>query len=274
MKYELRITKDPNIVQITTVDERWYQKKDTMLFFPSVTWITNSVPKDYGFLLALGTKGWDEMQRLKEEKGEKGGRVHNAIERLLINGTIELDDHLPDADGNEKELSAEEWEAVMSFAAWMEELRDSCNGDLELLGLETVGINEEHHFAGTRDIRLRVGEQTWTIDLKTSPAIYLSHIVQLSAYGQFPDALEDKLAILQVGYGKNKKGYKFTAIEPRFDLFLAAMTFWREKNEEATPYQRDYPRRLELLLSRAEGVPVGVVLGKNTDDDILDTAGF
>jgi hypothetical protein len=271
MKREIRKTKEDGLVQITTVDERWYQKQSTMDFYKSVTWVCNYVPKGYGFLQALGTRGFDEMERLKKEAGEKGGRVHNAIERLLLAGQITLDDVLPDSDGNEKELTAEEYEAVMSFHLWLSDLMTEHAGDVELLGLEVVGINEEYGFAGTRDIRMRIGQEIWTIDLKTSKDIYPSHVAQLSAYSQFPDALNDKLAILQVGYGRNKKGYKFTVIEPRFDLFLAALTFWNQENANAQPYQRDFPAMLSVSIPKAEGVGDIVVLGQPSTD-IFPTA--
>ena len=70
MKKMIIDTKTKGIVQITTVDERWYLKKDK--FVPSSTWIANYYPKGIGFNKWLASKGWDRAEALKQEAGEKG----------------------------------------------------------------------------------------------------------------------------------------------------------------------------------------------------------
>lgn len=253
MKHEVRVTKNPDLIQITTTDERWYMHQKSGAFYPSSTWIASYTPKP-GLMKWVGAVGLEEAERIKQTKGEKGGRVHNAIEGLLVSGHITLDAVVPDANGELKELSAEEWEAVMSFVAWLDEMRAK-EPDIELLAIEEPGFNDEFMYAGTRDLRLRIGQQTWTIDIKTSANIYTDHKAQVASYGRFPDALSDRLGIIQVGYERNKKGFKFTEIErEKFGLFLAAMTFWKAENENAQPYQRDYPTALTLMMPKADGV--------------------
>jgi hypothetical protein len=72
MKKEIREVKD-GIVQITTVDERWYVKalKDEegilkVVFVPSITWIAGHYPKGIAFYKWLAGKGWDEAEALKQ----------------------------------------------------------------------------------------------------------------------------------------------------------------------------------------------------------------
>jgi hypothetical protein len=50
-----------------------------------------------------------------------------------------------------------------------------------------------------------------------------------------------KLAIVQLGYRRNKKRYKFTEIENKFDLFLAAKRFWQNEHGDEKP---PFPHRL------------------------------
>ena len=55
------------------------------------------------------------------------------------------------------------------------------------------------------------------------------------------------MAILQLGYRRNKDHYKFTEIENKFDLFLAAKQIWlNETKGKVKPFQRDYPLSISL----------------------------
>ena len=49
------------------------------------------------------------------------------------------------------------------------------------------------------------------------------------------DVANIKLAILQVGYARNKAGYKWTEIEDKFPLFLAARQIWSSETEGQEP---------------------------------------
>ena len=50
-----------------------------------------------------------------------------------------------------------------------------------------------------------------------------------------------KLAILQIGYKKNKKGYKFTEVQDKYHLFKNAYKVWKNENPNFKPKERDYP---------------------------------
>ena len=96
MKKEIRtVDKERGILQVTTVDERWYVKEskdeETGLpkheYVPSVTWICDHYPKGVAFYKWLASKGWDESQAIKSAAGDKGSKVHYAI-RDLIEGRV------------------------------------------------------------------------------------------------------------------------------------------------------------------------------------------
>lgn len=256
---EIRETKKPGLIQITTWDERFYRHEE-LGEFPSSAWISGYVPITTGLKKYLQEHGF-EADDLRDKAGEKGRRVHNAIDILVAqkqkSGSAQLDINTPfeKDNGTFEPLNVVEIECVLSFVNWFKELAQDY--DVEIIDFERADFNEEFHYAGTRDLRakLTLKEEkkvkedlsgTWTIDYKTSKSIQLSHIIQLSSYKHFPDCEKDRIGILQVGYKLNKRGYKFTKIEDRFDLFLAAMKFWAEDNENKRPKQYEFPQLLNL----------------------------
>jgi len=240
MKIEIRkVDEKRGIIQITTSDERWYIKQDEQLnniFVPSVTWICEHYPKGIGFYKWLSQRSWDESEALKEAAGEKGSRVHRAIDDLICGKTILIDSKYAANDEEAKELTVAEYEAVMSFVEWCKDKKPKfLQHDFVVWG---------DGYAGTVDALCEIEDKKYIIDFKTSQSIWPSHELQLSAYKHAFD--EVNLAILQLGYRLNKKKYKFTEIEDKFDLFLAAKQIWANETEGVIPLQKDYPMELRL----------------------------
>jgi len=51
-----------------------------------------------------------------------------------------------------------------------------------------------------------------------------------------------KLAVLQIGYKKNRKRYKFTEIKDKYYLFRrVAYKIWKNENPDRKLKERDYP---------------------------------
>lgn len=240
MKIEIKKTKDKNIIQITTLDERWYHILEKDRFVPSSTWIADYYPKGIQFFKWLADKGWDEAEAIKQAAGDKGSRVHHAIEQLLLGNEVAMDNLFPDSDGEQGEITVEEWEAVMSFYDWWKETNP------RLITLEQVVYNEQEDYAGTLDLICEIDGEIWIVDFKTSQYIWPSHELQVSSYFHADNIKATRMGILQVGYRKNKKGYKFTEIQDKFPLFLAAKLIWAEENAGKQPKQKDYPRTLTL----------------------------
>ena len=242
MKIEIKKIIDANIIRITTPDERWYQLPNTDIWLPSSTWICDYAPKGIEFYKWLASKGWDEAESIKVSAGNKGSIVHNATEILAKTGEIKIDDTFQDSNGDFREMNADEYEGVMSFYNF-------CNDyDVEFLDHEKTVFNKEIGYAGTLDhrVKLKTAEGIYIIDKKTSANIYLSHEIQLSSYFHADDIEADKMAILQLGYKRNKKGYKFTEVEDKFNLFVSAYSFWEADNKGKQPKQKDYPTTLTL----------------------------
>lgn len=237
MKIETRTVDEARgIVQITTADERWYQIADK--FYPSVTWICSYYPKNQWFTKWVAEKGYDEAEAIKKEAGEKGSRVHHAISDILKGKVVKIDDKYADNEGNEpKELTAIEYEAIMSFANWVNDIQP------EALAVDYTLVNEEGNYAGTIDMKLKIDGEIWIVDIKTSKDVYPSHELQVSAYKK-ADSECQKIAILQVGYLRNKQKYKFTEITDQYPLFEAAKAIWAKETAGITPLQKDFPLQL------------------------------
>lgn len=250
MKKEIReVDKEKGIVQVTTTDERWYVKEITdpvtglpsYQYVPSVTWICGHYPKGVQFYKWLAEKGWDESQAIKNAAGGRGSKVHKAIELLLDGLTVRMGDKIPNRDGVEEELTVEEYDAILSFHKWYLEAKPE-----EIISTEITIWNDVEGYAGTVDLVAKIGGDTYIIDFKTSQQIWAEYELQLSAYKHSLPELDAKLAILQVGYKKNKAGYKFTEIDDKYDLFLAAKQIWKNETSGQKPLQKDYPLSIEL----------------------------
>ena len=254
MKKQIRTMKD-QIVQITTVDERWYARPKpnpfTGLpgyeFVPSVTWICEHYPKGIGFYKWLADKGWDEAEAIKEAAGDKGSKVHQAISVLLDGLPIKMEDSILNPSTGEPEpLTLEEYEAILSFARWHQAVRP------ELVAKDTTVWNDVEGYAGTVDLVCRIDGALWLLDFKTSKAVYPSHEMQVTAYkhAHAPWA-EANLGILQLGYARNKAGYKFTEVNDQWSLFLASKQIWANETAGQTPRQKDYPLQISLMTEPA-----------------------
>lgn len=243
MKIEKRVVDAKRgIVQITTLDERWYEvTKETSLYYPSSSWIASYYPKGKQFEKWLMDKGIGEAEQIKMQAGNRGSKVHQAIELLLNKQEVKIDDTLMNQDGLQEEISVEEWEAIMSFVDWYNVYKP------ELISVETTVLNEKYGYAGTLDLKCRINGEVCIVDHKTSSAIYPSHEIQLSSY-KHADGNEDvtKMYILQLGYKLNKNRYKFTEIDDQFDIFLATKQLWHNENKNVVPKQKDYPLSLKL----------------------------
>jgi hypothetical protein len=273
MKKIIRETDEKlGIVQVTIADERWYIKQVTdpttklpvMQYVPSVTWIAGHYPKGIEYFKWLASKGWDESQEIMRDAGDRGSKVHAAISAILRGEEVRIDSKFINPSTEQlEELTLEECDGIKAFVDWFK-----ANNPVSIAWDVTV-FSEKHGYAGTIDYICRIGEQVYIIDFKTSQQVWPSHRLQLSAYkepiahGEFQieglkEVWDIKLAVLQIGYRKNKAGYKWNEIEDQFPLFLAARQIWANETEGQAPKLREYP----IVLSPA----VTVEQAMNTEE--------
>jgi hypothetical protein len=247
MRHETRIIDtDKNIIQVTTEDERWYRRNtnDGLIWIPSVTWIAGYYPKGIAYMKWLANHGWDESQALMEEAGEKGTYTHKACEMLMAGKSIRFDTIVDD-----RPLTTDEYANVMSFVDWFEVFNP------KVRKTEFTVFSPDNRYAGTIDLDCVIGikkfEGEWIIDLKTSPYIWPSHELQISAYKHAHNK-KARIGILQLGYKHNKyKKYKFAEITDQMPLFNATYEIWKKECAGIVPLQRDYPLELTLNIKEA-----------------------
>lgn len=227
------------VVRVTTSDERWYIYDDVP--YTSATWICSYVPSKE-LMIWMAKKGYDEAERIKIEAGSKGSRVHKGCEILACGGAVDHNLVLPDSEGVNAEITADEYWAIMTFKDFAE------TENVIFKKTEHTVRSKELLAAGTLDIDAEINGQNWIIDIKTSSEIHLSHKAQLSFYRHSDEYCNQdyRMGILQVGYKKNKKGWKFTEVEDNYEAFLAARHFWYLENADKKPLQRDFPLTLKI----------------------------
>ena len=253
------------IIRITCPDERWYSRliidEKTGLpgsyeFIPSVTWIKSYWYTSPYLIKWIADKGLSEAETIRNEAGIKGDKVHQATEDIDSGIGIKINDKYENKrNGELEELTVEEIETINSYVDYIDKEKP------ELLANEMTVFSHEkskEQYAGTLDRIWAMGfikdgvRQIWIIDLKTSKSIYKDMVIQVSAYskadinykalGITDEEWENrKLAILQLGYRRNKNGYKFTEIHSRYDLFKMAYQTWLEENPNTKPFQKDFP---------------------------------
>jgi hypothetical protein len=156
-----------------------------------------------------------------------------------------MDDKLPNSKtGEPEDLTLEEYQAIISFSDWYKETNPRS------IENDKVVFSESPLYAGTVDYVCEINGEKWLIDFKTSKEIWPSYELQLAAYKHaLPKEIAvDKMAILQVGYGKNRKGFKFTEIPDQYELFLAARQIWLKECEGMKPFVKDYPTSISLTV--------------------------
>lgn len=246
------------IVQVTTLDERWYafQEKSSAglpvwVFEPSVTFITHYYPKGAGYEKWLADKGYTQAEIIKTEAGDRGTIVHHACEKLITTGVLDMKEKIKDRDGNEREMTPDEYYCAINFRDWyIAAGRPPVRKIGDVLGVEYTVRSKKYGYAGTLDYLFQVGDELHLYDLKTSKDVYTSHELQLAALKQAlsENGLEvNKTFILQVGYTRNKtQHYKVTEVNTDFSLFLSTKSIWANENNGVKPFQRDYPLSITI----------------------------
>lgn len=241
------------VLRITSLNERWYAKmflnpktkEKKYEYYPSSTWVSSYYPKNTYFYKWLAGKGWNEAESIKQSAADKGSRVHYACEEIDQGKEIKITDKYTNpSTGQREELSKDEVDCIISYRDFLDELRP------KLLAQEITSFGD--FYAGTADKIFLINKEVWIVDLKTSQSIWPEHELQISSYSHMQidykrlgisdkEWQNRKLAILQIGYKKNRKRYKFTEVKDKFSLFKNAYKIWQNENSEDKPKERDYP---------------------------------
>jgi hypothetical protein len=243
----VNIIKDPKIKriveyaegdkQVNVLDSRFYRREGN--YYPSVTSVLNYFPKNQFFHNWLKDVGHNSDVIANKAAGE-GTQVHQAVDAFL-NGEeiVWLDEY-----GNAK-YNLDVWRMILKFADFWNTHKP------ELIATEYHLFSDEHKYAGTADLVVRMFKNIWLLDLKTSNSLHTSYDLQLAAYAQAWNETHDEkvthTGILWVkantrGEGKSGKiqgkGWELkfvNDIEKNFKMFKNIYEIYTLENPDFKP---------------------------------------
>jgi len=174
----VNIIKDPKIKriveyaegdkQVNVLDSRFYRREGN--YYPSVTSILNYFPKNQFFHSWLKDVGHNS-DIIANKAANEGTQVHTAVDAFLNGEEIQwLDEY-----GNAK-YNLDVWRMILKFADFWNTHKP------ELIATEYHLFSDEHKYAGTADLVVRLFDNIWLLDLKTSNSLHTSYDLQLAAY--------------------------------------------------------------------------------------------
>lgn len=252
------IIKDPKIKriveysednkQINVLDQRFYQRNGK--YYPSVSSILNFFPKNQFFHSWLKDVGHNSDIIANKAAGE-GTQVHNAVEAFLNGEELNWIDQYGHAKYN-----LDVWRMILRFADFWNTHKP------ELIATEYHLFSDEYQYAGTADLVVKLFDQLWLLDLKTSNSIHRSYDLQLAAYAQaWNETHNEKIThtgILWVkantrNEGKNGKiqgkGWELkmiSDIETNFKMFQNIQDIYKLENPDAKPFTETLPVSIKI----------------------------
>ena len=149
------------------------------------------------------------------------------------------------------------WEMILKFYDFWSKHKP------ELISTEEFVFSDEHKYAGTADLLVKMDGETWLLDLKTSNNLHRSYNLQLAAYAK---AIEETkgIKIHRTGIiwlkantrsASTKKGVyqgkgwqikTIDKIDYNFDLFKTIYKLYLLENPNTEPIYKSYPTTLKL----------------------------
>ena len=170
-----RLDFNPDLKQINFLDRRVY-KRGEGVYYPSVTTILQYMPKNKFFESWLKDVGHN-ADLIMRRAGKEGTQVHEAVEKLVQGEEISwMDDY-----GNAK-YSQIVWEMILKFHDFWTTHKP------ELISTEEFVWSDTHKYADTADLVVKMNNEIWLLDVKTSNSIHKSYDLQLASYAK---ALEE-----------------------------------------------------------------------------------
>ena len=245
-----RLNFNPDLKQINFLDRRVY-KRGEGVFYPSVTTILQYMPKNKFFESWLKDVG-HSADLIMRRAGKEGTQVHEAAEELVKGNEVSWMDNY----GNAK-YSQIVWEMILKFADFWRTHKP------ELISAEDFVWSDEHKYAGTADLVVKMNGEVWLLDIKTSNSVHKSFDLQLASYAK---ALEESKGVKiqrtgiiwlkaqsrgpskqkKVIQGKGWKLLQIDEIEKNFELFKMIYKLYSLENPNTEPIYNSYPTTIKL----------------------------
>jgi hypothetical protein len=254
----VNILKDPKIKriiehneqdkQINILDSRFYRRNEK--YYPSVTSVLNYFPKNKFFHEWLKDVGHNS-DIIASKASAEGTQVHNAVDRFLNGEEIQWIDEYGHAI-----YSLEVWKMILKFAEFWNTHKP------ELIATEYHLFSDNHEYAGTADLIVRLNNQVWLLDVKTSNSLHTSYDLQLSAYAvawnETHNTLIERTGIIWLkaatrGEGKGDsiqgKGWQLKSIDniaTNFRMFQNIYEIYKLENPDFKPMTELLPTSVKV----------------------------
>lgn len=151
------------------LDSRFYQTEDGPMV-PSVTTILDAWPKGAQYYEWLKKHG-EHADEIRDDAGRRGSVVHNLTEQF------DRGEEVCAIDKNGSALySRAEWAMFERYVEFVERFKP------EMIAIELNLASAELGYGGTLDRLMRINDELWLVDIKTSGAVYDHYHLQTVAY--------------------------------------------------------------------------------------------
>jgi hypothetical protein len=254
----VNIIKDPKIKriveysadnkQVNVLDQRFYRRNEE--YYPSVSSILNYFPKNQFFHSWLKDVGHNS-DIIAAKAAAEGTQVHNAVESFINGNEINWIDEYGNAI-----YSLDVWKMILKFAEFWNTHKP------ELIATEYHLFSDNHKYAGTADLIVKLKGKVWLMDVKTSNSLHTSYDLQLASYAKAWNETHDtpieETGILWLkaatrGEGKGDaiqgKGWQLKTIgdiDRNFEMFLKIYDIYKLENPDSKPITELLPVSIKL----------------------------
>lgn len=239
---------DENFERVDFLDSRYYKNGEK--HYPSITFILQSFPKGKFFEDWLKDVGYN-AEIIAKRSAEEGTATHNIIEDYLKGKEIKW------IGENKKPIcSLNVWKMVLRFVEFWEREKP------ELIASEIFLKSHVHEIAGTSDLVIKLRDELWLLDIKTSNHLNSSYDLQLAAYQEcwneeFPENKINRRGILwlkssKAGPDKNRiQGKGWEIYEPKstqeedFEIFKCVYKIFKII-DKSKPVFESYPNKIKI----------------------------
>ena len=245
-----RLDFNPELKQINFLDRRVY-KRGEGVYYPSVTTILQYMPKNKFFETWMKDVGHN-ADLIMRKAGKEGTQVHEAAEALVKGEEVTWMDEYGRA-----KYSQVVWEMILKFYEFWSTYKP------ELISTEDFVWSDEHKYAGTADLVVKLDGKVWLLDLKTSNSLHKSYDLQLASYAvalkeskgieiertgiiwlkSYTRSASKKKGVYQ---GKGWQIKNIDKIEENFELFKLIYKLYTLENPNTEPIYNSYPTTLKL----------------------------
>lgn len=231
--------------QINIFDQRFYKRNDK--FYPSVSTILNYFPKNKFFHDWLRDVGHNS-EIIAAKAADEGSQVHNAAEKLILGHEVNWLD-----DNGTAQYSLDVWRMILRFAEFWSRYKP------EIIAVEYHLFSDKYEYAGTADLIVKIKDEIWLIDIKTSNSLHTTHELQLGAYASAWNETHD-VKITRTGIlwlkaatrtekelqGKGWQVKIVDNIEKNLEIFNNIYNIYRLENPNEKPVIMQYPTSIKI----------------------------